>query len=581
MRIAVLNKDKCMYKECNYLCKRFCPKVKTGSKTITINEETNFPEINEELCTGCGICVNKCPSNAISIINLPEELKNPIHQYGKNGFRLYNFLYPKEGVYGIIGRNGTGKSTILKILSGNLKINLGNFDRELNQEEIIENFRGKEIQQLFINILNKKFYVSYKPQYIEALRKILNGKVSKIIENLLKQESKINKEKLLIDLGINFLNKNIEELSGGELQKLSIFACLSKNAEIYLLDEPSSYLDVKERLNFARVVENFSKETKKPVVIVEHDLIVLDYLSDYIYIIFGKPSCYGIVSSSKSPRNGINEYLQGYLKAENMKIRDEIKFDVISAKTKKFPYLLIKYEKFQKSYENFKLSVDNGEIYKGQVIGILGENASGKTTFMKILAGVEKDDENKINLNLKISYKPQYIETKENLVSSLNLDYEIVRDFEIGEFLEKKISELSGGELQKVAIADCLSKDAEIYLLDEPSAYLDIEERLKLAKYIRNFAEKKEKSILVVDHDIMFIDYISDNLIVFEKEEIKEKHKEYGFASSVLSMRDGMNKFLKKLNITFRRDPETKRPRANKIDSVKDREQKEKGEYYY
>ncbi|MFN3527811.1 MAG: ATP-binding cassette domain-containing protein, partial [Candidatus Altarchaeaceae archaeon] len=269
MRIAVLNKNKCNYKECNYLCMRFCPKVKTGTKTITISEE-NFPEINEELCTGCGICINKCPNNAISIINLPEELKNPIHQYGKNSFRLYNFLYPKEGVIGIVGRNGTGKSTILKILSGNLKINLGNFDKDLEFDEIIEYFRGKEIQKFFIEISNfikdKKNYASYKPQYVEGLRKILKGNVSQIIENLKKKtNSIIDKEKLLKDLGIDFLNKNIDELSGGELQKLAIFACLSKDAEIYLLDEPSSYLDIEERLNFVKVIENFVSLTKNIV----------------------------------------------------------------------------------------------------------------------------------------------------------------------------------------------------------------------------------------------------------------------------------------------------------------------------
>lgn len=576
MRIAVLNKDKCHYKNCNYLCRRLCPKVKIGSKTITVNEETKLPEINELMCTGCGICVNKCPKKAISIVNLPEELKEPIFQYGKNGFRLYNFLYPKEGVIGLIGKNGIGKSTILKILSGLLKVNFGK--QEISNEEIIEHFKGKEIQQFFIELLNakdKKLMVSYKPQYVELLRKFLKGKnVEEVIKNDLNKE-----ENLINSLRINYLSKKVENLSGGELQKLAIFACLSKDAKIYLLDEPSSYLDVEERLNFAKVVENFAQERKKPVVVVEHDLIILDYLSDYIHVIFGKPSVYGIVSSLKPTRTGINEYLEGYLKAENMRFREEIKFDIISAKTKKFPYLLTKYPKFKKTFTEFILNAEEGEIYKGQVIGILGKNASGKTTFIKILAGVEKDDENSINLGLKVSYKPQYIETNDNLVSQLHLNYELVRDFEIGEFLDKRISELSGGELQKVAIADCLSKDADIYLLDEPSAYLDVEERLKLAKYIRNFAEKNEKSMMIVDHDIMFIDYISDNLIVFESR--KESSIEEGFASSVLSMRDGMNKFLKGINLTFRRDIETKRPRINKIGSVKDREQKEKGEYYY
>ncbi len=583
MRIAVLNRDKCKYKDCNYLCVRLCPMNKRGGKTIVVNPESQNPkpEINEAICTGCGICSNRCPTEAIHIINLPDEIGTPIHQYGKNGFRIFNLPSPKKGVVGIVGKNGIGKSTTLKILSGQIIPDLSDIDKEANWGDVIKYFKGKELQKFFLKISKNELNFSYKPQFVEGIRKIVKGKVRDVI----KYDNKnfdAQKRNLLHELNINFLDNKVEELSGGELQKLAIYGCLSKDADIYLLDEPSSYLDVEERLNLANVIGGISGVQDKFIILVEHDLALLDYLSDYIYVIFGKSGAYGIISDIKSTRIGINEYLDGFLKAENMRFRDSIKFEVIRARNRKFPFLLAKYPSFTKSYEHFKLAVDGGEIYKGQIVGVLGKNASGKTTFIKILAGAEKDDTNKVGIHLKISYKPQYISVMDMKVRQLNLKNDLIEKFSVKDLLEKNIDKLSGGELQKVAIVDCLSKDADIYLFDEPSAYLDVEERLNLAKFLRSFAAEKEKGVFVIDHDILFIDYISDALIVFErKKDDDDTSILEGHASPILNVRDGMNKFLKSVGITFRREPETGRPRANKSGSVIDRGQKEKGEYYY
>ena len=123
--------------------------------------------------------------------------------------------------------------------------------------------------------------------------------------------------------------------------------------------------------------------------------------------------------------------------------------------------------------------------------------------------------------------------------------------------------------MQRVAIAHCLSQDANLFLLDEPSAYLDIEQRLLISKIIKNLAWERDITILVVDHDLMFLDYISNKLIVFSGTPAREGHLE-----GPLKMEDGMNLFLKSLNITLRRDITSHRPRINKPGSVKDREQK-------
>ncbi|OYT53661.1 MAG: ribosome biogenesis/translation initiation ATPase RLI, partial [Candidatus Altiarchaeales archaeon ex4484_2] len=217
-----------------------------------------------------------------------------------------------------------------------------------------------------------------------------------------------------------------------------------------------------------------------------------------------------------------------------------------------------------------------GVLYRSEVLGILGPNATGKTTFIKMLADVIKPDNREIGYNLKVSYKPQYIKPSAETVRCLKLKTYFIKKLNLAHLLESRLDELSGGELQRVAVADCLSQDADLYLLDEPSAYLDVEERLRLAKYLRRFSEDNETSVLVVDHDILLIDYLSDKLMVFSG-----KSGRHGGASESLSLRDGMNLFLKEMDVSFRRDLDSGRPRANKPDSVKDREQKKKGEYYY
>jgi ATP-binding cassette subfamily E protein 1 len=406
---------------------------------------------------------------------------------------------------------------------------------------------------------------------VDAIPRHVKGKV----EDVLKKGDENGKVKELIsELDLqNALNKNISDLSGGELQRVAIAACLSKEASIYLLDEPSSYLDVKERLNVAKAVRNIKD---KYVFVVEHDLVVLDYISDYIHVIFGVSGAYGVISNIKSVRVGINEYLDGFLKSENMRFREEIKFEVTPPKSKSKRKKIVDYPELEKRYKEFELKVGAGSLHAPQVLGVLGPNATGKTTFVKMLAGAVKPDNTDVELATTISYKPQYIQLKEGIVAGLKIKPEFIEKMGIDHLLDKEIKNLSGGELQRVAIADCLSKDVKAYLLDEPSAYLDVEERLKLGKYLKKFAFEKDASVLVVDHDILLVDYLSEELLVFEGTSGKS-----GNSSKPLNLREGMNKFLKQMDITFRRDPESGRPRANKPDSQKDKEQRRKEEYYY
>ena len=153
---------------------------------------------------------------------------------------------------------------------------------------------------------------------------------------------------------------------------------------------------------------------------------------------------------------------------------------------------------------------------------------------------------------------------------------QIERPLEVQPLYNKNVQNLSGGEHQRVAIAIALTRKSDLFLLDEPSAYLDSNQRMNVAKTIRRVMEKGATSALVVDHDIYFLDLISDSIIVFEGEGAK-----YGSSSGPFNLRTGMNTFLKNVDITFRRDTDSKRPRINKMGSRLDREQKSSGEYYY
>jgi len=584
VRIAVLFQDRC---KPNSPAFEYLQKYagSCGGECIQVNDDKC--RILESACPPCLMRAKQCPGDAVKIINLPQELETDmIHRYSLNGFRLFRLPTPsKDSVIGILGPNGMGKSTAFNILNNSITPNLGEFENEdVLWEDVLETLPRGELRDFLSDLSESKVKVALKPQYVDNIPKVFKGNVGKLLSSVDERnlyDEMIDKFELR-----HLLERELSQLSGGELQRVAICATLLKDAEVYFFDEPSSYLDIHERMRIVRIIQELAESAR--VIVIEHDLAVLDVIADLTHIVYGKKGAYGIFTPARTTRKAINAYLEGYLVEQNIRIRSKpIKFLEHPPRTGWDGLKLVEWPKLSKKLGDFELETGSGEILSGQVLGVVGGNATGKTTFVKMLAGDLEPDNGKIESEITVSYKPQYIDMKEgviveDLLRSVEgfdehmLEIDLNRPLKLEQLMKRELHTLSGGELQRVAIAECLLKEADLYLLDEPSAYLDANQRMVTAKTIRKSMENRGKSALVVDHDVYFIDYISDGLLCFGG-----KPGLNGIVEGPYQMREGMNRFLEKVDVTFRRDKNTHRPRVNKPGSRLDREQKIKKEFYY
>ncbi|CAI7930081.1 unnamed protein product, partial [Closterium sp. NIES-54] len=544
---------------------------------------------------------------------------------------------PRPGqVLGLVGTNGIGKSTALKVLAGKLKPNLGRFSVStqppipsshslpLNRLKRHHEWHwqvngaqgaGREAQtqpraiqcehptalslslrpqyvdhspkavkglvgvvlterpqndvpaSLFASPLPFRLHFSpcpqaiIKPQYVDHIPKAVKGLVGVVLTEKDERDAKDELSEVL-ELKQVF-DREVEHLSGGELQRFAIGVVAGQLGDIYMFDEPSSYLDVRQRLKAAQVIRSLLRPDRY-VIVVEHDLSVLDYLSDFICCLYGKPGAYGVVTLPFSVREGINIFLAGFVPTENLRFRDEsLTFRVAEtpvenpdeAKT----YNRYKYPRMVKKQGGFKLTVEPGDFTDSQIVVMLGENGTGKTTFIRMLAGLLKADPDEETgkeaedlPEFNVSYKPQKISPKfPHSVRALlhskirdsfhhpQFNTDVLRPMQIDPLLDQEVVNLSGGELQRVAITLCLGKPADIYLIDEPSAYLDSEQRIVAAKVIKRFILHAKKTAFVVEHDFIMATYLADRVIVYEGQPSVDCT-----ARTPQSLNSGMNLFL-------------------------------------
>ncbi|KAJ5135865.1 ABC transporter ABCE [Penicillium bovifimosum] len=591
-RIAIINSDKCKPKKCRQECKKSCPVVRTGKLCIEVDSTSKIAFISERLCIGCGICPKKCPFGAIHIINLPTNLETQVtHRYSANSFKLHRLPMPRPGqVLGLVGTNGIGKSTALKILSGKLKPNLGRYDNPPDWEEILKYFRGSDLQNYFTKILEDNLKAVVKPQYVDQIPRAVKGPIQQVQELIMARAALGNEDEIMEVLELRQVaQRDIGHLSGGELQRFAIGLVCVQKADVYMFDEPSSYLDVKQRLAAARTIRSLLRPDDY-VIVVEHDLSVLDYLSDFICVLYGRPAVYGVVTLPASVREGINIFLDGHIPTENLRFREEsLTFrlaeageEFIADKDRAFAYPAM-----EKTLGDFHLKVEAGKFTDSEIVVMMGENGTGKTTFCKMLAGALKPDGLISVPKMNISMKPQKITPKftgtvrqlffkriKTAFLSPQFQTDVYKPLKMDDFIDQEVQNLSGGELQRVAIVLALGMPADIYLIDEPSAYLDSEQRIVAARVIKRFIMHTKKTAFIVEHDFIMATYLADRVIVFDGQPSVNAR-----AQTPESLVGGCNRFLKSLDVTFRRDPNSYRPRINKYQSQMDQEQKLAGNF--
>lgn len=469
-RIAIINHDLCKPKKCGQgqhgkqPCKLICPVNKIGKVCIDVDSSAPFAKINEDSCIGCGQCVKICPFKAINIVKLPVMLDNMLlHSYGENSFRLYKVPIPKQGhINGIIGQNGIGKSTLLQILNNSIKPNLGLTND--NIKNILNFAKGTELHKYLSLLYSKKGLISVQ-KYQNIYQNIKHTLVKDFIQYNM---ANVFHQQVFNDLGLHsLLNCYLDNLSGGELQRVCCASTLLYDANIYIFDEFTNYLDIDQRLIVANLIKALKRHDRY-IFVVDHDLSILDYLSDNIIILYGTPGAFGIVSQVMATNNAINTYFNGYIQSENIKFRDSAysfySSNSVEIKMESFNNYSFAYKSKTIIYDNFQLNINQAALDSESLYIIVGRNGTGKSTFLNYL-----DDELKDHI---ISYKPQHTEIcdtdrnktvinylYDNIKISMSKQHfqtDVVKQLHIDALYDMKMSNLSGGELQRVLICKCL-----------------------------------------------------------------------------------------------------------------------------
>ncbi len=549
-RIAVVDPELCNPSKCQLECIRDCPVNRTKKPCIELDESTkSIAIISEELCTGCGICPKVCPFHAITIVNTVAPVEEKlIYRYGQNLFSLYGVALAKPGIFAVVGENGCGKSTNLKLITGQLTP---------------QNLYTKEVKSYFDNADYSS--IATKPQELSSKIKGVVGQLLKSVDEC----GRLNELSKVLDLE-NLYQREFEQLSGGELQRVVIAAVLLRNKKTFIMDEPLAFLDYTYRIRLSNYLKE--KFSDKQVLVVDHDLSLLSHFCESAYIVYGTPGAYGVVSQPYAVDRAINMFLDGFIQPENVRFRNSINYQNYIEQKKSDVSFILPAMEFKKGDFTFS-NPSSINLFKGEVIGIAGPNGTGKSSFCNELAK---------EFSVICSLKPQLLSRSQFLAGSIIYPARestwadnYLRQMSLLSLEFRPLDSISYGELQKLRILESLIvPNASLFLLDEPTTALDAPARIKLSKLLREKAESSSSTIIIVDHDLEFLYNTVDRLIIFEGNPSVN-----GKISGIYPKLTGISNLLSDFDLSYRLDSASKRLKLNKQGSVKDRKLKESGEF--
>ena len=466
---------------------------------------------------------------------------------GKKIFDGLDWSIKKNKKYGLVGLNGTGKTTLLEAISGSLETESGSVSIP---KKIVIGYLSQDL----------KFDQTERKIVEEALSALLG---SSGIDEYELDRVKFQAEKILMGLGFEKkqLEENTSTLSGGWKMRIELAKLLLKGPNVLLLDEPTNHLDIQS----IGWIENYLNNFNGTVVLVSHDKYLLDRMVDTIaelengkikeykgnyshYIVEKEEQRQIQLSTFKNQQKKVLEterFIERF-RAKNTKatqVQSRVKMlekmEIVDApesynkKIKlKFPEakrsgrVVCEISEFSKEYKtqegDVNIVFDNAgplKIERGDKIALAGKNGEGKTTLAKLIVGIEKfNGESTLGHNVELVYYAQDQEDNLNLENTLYSEFvQVSPHFSdtqvrsmLGSFLfneddlEKKVKVLSGGEKSRLSLSKMLVSPSNFLLLDEPTNHLDIQSREILLEALKNYTG----TFLVISHDRYFIDQL-------------------------------------------------------------------------
>lgn len=507
----------------------------------------------------------------------------------KEIFQDISFNLNEKDKVGIVGPNGAGKTTLFNILTGKIDEYEGNVYKrgDLKIGYMLQNISLNSDKSIYEEMLEEFSYIHEMEDKIKILEESLkeHEDLEKLERNTIEYNNLLEKyydlggeyfenkiDSILIGMGFprERFNDNVANLSGGEKSRLELAKLLISNSDALLLDEPTNHLDL-ETIGF---VENLIRDSKKLVVFISHDRYFLEKVANRIFLLEnGTLKTYNTSYSKFIERRKKEIEVEKRL-YENQQKEIERQEEIIErfaslggslrkrgiAQSRSRQKLLDKMKRLEKPevfddkmilkftpiresgqdvlmVENIFKSFDQNvlyedisfNIYKGQKVGLIGGNGTGKTTLFKMILNKMKPDSGKIELG--VSVFPEYfdqeqknLDLEKTIIDEVWDKYPYLTHYDLRSYLAKFmfigddifniVGDLSGGERSRITLLELMLSDSNFLLMDEPTNHLDIDSKETLEDALNDY----EATAFMISHDRYFLNKVCDVIM-----EIKDK----------------------------------------------------------